>query len=203
VSVAPRESRHRRGRAVLGDCRGLGLGKTERDRVVRACRMEPLWSPLVATGGNPRQIRPHPVAAKQAESCVTRGHGLPETFHGKQGVCGGLPPVAGGPLPAKEGVDSRPLGRLSIEPLTQTSHCSSIIQALLPARMRVHIRAHREGQERGRSRRPVMRSSSVWPAPAQSSTEDERTSLWWASLTALKGFYSFHCRGTWDWSCER
>jgi hypothetical protein len=26
--------------------------------------------------------------------------------NGKQGVCGGLPPVAGGPLPAKEGVDT-------------------------------------------------------------------------------------------------
>jgi len=26
-------------------------------------------------------------------------------LHGKQGVCRGLPPVAGGPLPGKEGVD--------------------------------------------------------------------------------------------------
>ncbi len=32
-------------------------------------------------------------------------HRLPETFHGKQGVCRGLPPPLGGPLPAKEGVD--------------------------------------------------------------------------------------------------
>src|SRR2546423_2305269 len=31
---------------------------------------------------------------------------LPETLHGKQGVCPGLPPVAGGPLPVKEGVDA-------------------------------------------------------------------------------------------------
>jgi hypothetical protein len=33
-------------------------------------------------------------------------HRLPETFHGKQGVCRGLPPVAGGPLPAREGVNT-------------------------------------------------------------------------------------------------
>ena len=31
---------------------------------------------------------------------------LPESFHGKQGVCRGLPPGAGGPLPAREGVDT-------------------------------------------------------------------------------------------------
>ena len=42
---------------------------------------------------------------KQAESVAAGCHQLPEKFHGKQGVCGGLPPVAGGPLPEKEGVE--------------------------------------------------------------------------------------------------
>ena len=66
--------------------------------------MEPLWSPGVATGGNRRQIdrRLKPQTAKTSEN---RCHRLPATFHGKQGVCRGLPPVAGGPLPAKEEVD--------------------------------------------------------------------------------------------------
>jgi hypothetical protein len=38
-------------------------------------------------------------------------HRLPEKFHGKQGVCRGLPPVAGGPLPAREEVDLQTLGQ--------------------------------------------------------------------------------------------
>src|SRR6266446_6484920 len=67
--------------------------------------MEPLWSPVVATGGNRRQIEESPKPQKQAKTFATGCHRLPETFHGKQGVCRGLPPVAGGPLPAKEGVD--------------------------------------------------------------------------------------------------
>jgi hypothetical protein len=36
---------------------------------------------------------------------ATGCHRLPRTSHGKQGVCRGLPAVAGGPLPAKEGFD--------------------------------------------------------------------------------------------------
>src|SRR5437016_4330416 len=47
---------------------------------------------------------------------------LPETFHGKQGVCGGLPPVAAGPLPAREGVDFRRLARLLDELLPEAIH---------------------------------------------------------------------------------
>src|SRR6266849_670527 len=39
-------------------------------------------------------------------------HRLPSEWHGKQGVCRGLPPLAGGPLSEKEGVESRTLGRL-------------------------------------------------------------------------------------------
>ncbi len=67
--------------------------------------MEPLWSPVVATGGNQWQIRSARNPPKQAKSVATACDRLPEKFHGKQGVCRGLPPVAGGPLPAKEGVD--------------------------------------------------------------------------------------------------
>ena len=43
---------------------------------------------------------------KQAKTVATGCHQLPEKFHGKQGVCGGLSPVAAGPLPAREGVDT-------------------------------------------------------------------------------------------------
>jgi len=43
---------------------------------------------------------------KHAKTVATGCHPLPEKFHGKQGVCGGLPPVAAGPLPAREGVDT-------------------------------------------------------------------------------------------------
>jgi len=68
--------------------------------------MEPLWSPVVATVGNYWQIDRPSKPQKQAKSAATGCHRLPATFHGKQGVCRGLPPVAGGPLPAKEGVDA-------------------------------------------------------------------------------------------------
>ena len=72
--------------------------------------MEPLWSPVVATVGNQRQIAQGPKPRKQAKSVATGCHPLPEKFHGKQGVCHGLPPVAGGPLPEREGVEP---GRLA------------------------------------------------------------------------------------------
>ena len=67
--------------------------------------MEPLWSPVVANGGNRRQIEESRKPQKQAKTVAVGCDPLPKTFHGKQGVCRGLPPVAGGPLPAKEGVD--------------------------------------------------------------------------------------------------
>src|SRR5215210_6868169 len=70
--------------------------------------MEPLWSPVVATGGTQWQIRSARNPPKQAESVAVGCERLPEKFHGKQGVCPGLPPVAGGPLPVKEEVDSMP-----------------------------------------------------------------------------------------------
>src|SRR5438552_8620159 len=67
--------------------------------------MEPLWSPVVASGGNQRQIERRQNRRKQAKTVAVGCDRLPEKFHGKQGVCRGLPPVARGPLPAKEGVD--------------------------------------------------------------------------------------------------
>ena len=67
--------------------------------------MEPLWSPVVATGRNRSQIDGPSKPRKQAKTVAVGCDQLPETFHGKQGVCRGLPPVAGGPLPVKEGVD--------------------------------------------------------------------------------------------------
>jgi hypothetical protein len=67
--------------------------------------MEPLWSPVVATGGNQRQIDLAPNPRRQAKTVAVGCHRLPETFHGKQGVCRRLPPVAGVPLPEREEVD--------------------------------------------------------------------------------------------------
>jgi hypothetical protein len=66
--------------------------------------MEPLWSPVVATGGNRSQIGHVDKPPKQAKTVAVRCDRLPEGAHGKQGVCRGLPPIAGDPLPAKEGV---------------------------------------------------------------------------------------------------
>jgi hypothetical protein len=67
--------------------------------------MEPLWSPAGATGGKRWQMERLQKRLKQAKTVAVGCDRLPETFHGKQGVCRGLPPVAGGPLPVKEGVD--------------------------------------------------------------------------------------------------
>src|SRR6266851_4575859 len=53
--------------------------------------MEPLWSPVVATRGNQRQIDRPPIPQKQAESVAAGCHRLPEKFHGKEGVDGSSP----------------------------------------------------------------------------------------------------------------
>jgi hypothetical protein len=53
--------------------------------------MEPLWSPVVATGGNQRQIDYVPNPQKQAKSVATGCHRSRETFHGKEGVSGSSP----------------------------------------------------------------------------------------------------------------
>jgi hypothetical protein len=68
--------------------------------------MEPLWSPAVATVGNQWQIGSRGSRLKYAQIVAVGCDQLRETFHGKQGVCLGLPPVAGGPLPEKEEVES-------------------------------------------------------------------------------------------------
>src|SRR5438876_12312311 len=47
--------------------------------------MEPLWSPVVATGGNQGQIAGRGEPRKQAKSVATGSHRLPEKFHGKEG----------------------------------------------------------------------------------------------------------------------
>jgi hypothetical protein len=67
--------------------------------------MSPLRSPLVAPGSNRWQMGGRPERLKQAKTVAVGCDRLPEPFHGKQGVCHGLPSVAGGPLPAKEEVD--------------------------------------------------------------------------------------------------
>src|SRR2546427_9971710 len=49
-------------------------------RQCRQQRLEPLWSPVVATGGHQWQIGSAPKARKQAKSVATGCHRLPETF---------------------------------------------------------------------------------------------------------------------------
>jgi hypothetical protein len=66
--------------------------------------MEHLWSPAVATGGNRWQMERPRKRLKKAKTVAVGCDQLPEAFHGKQGVCHRLPPVAGGPLPAREEV---------------------------------------------------------------------------------------------------
>jgi hypothetical protein len=53
--------------------------------------MEPLWSPVVATGGNQGQIGWPSKPQKQAKSVAAGCHRLPATFHGKEGVDGSSP----------------------------------------------------------------------------------------------------------------
>jgi hypothetical protein len=55
--------------------------------------MEPLWSPVVATGGNQRQIGSARKWRKQAKTVAAGCHRLPETFHGKEGVDGSSPSI--------------------------------------------------------------------------------------------------------------
>jgi len=53
--------------------------------------MEPLWSPVVATGGNQRQIEAPQKRRKQAKTIAVGCDLLPATFHGKEGVDGSSP----------------------------------------------------------------------------------------------------------------
>src|SRR6266516_5302430 len=124
--------------------------------------MEPLWSPVVATDGNQRQIGCPWKRRNQAKSVATGCHRLPETFHGKQGVCDGLPPVAGGPLPAKEGVDLQALRRCLRQPLARHGHCCTIMQDLIIARAPNRIRCAEEDR-RTTVRRAAKRTSALRP----------------------------------------
>jgi len=53
--------------------------------------MEPLWSPVVATGGNHWQITQRQKPQKQAKTVAVDCHRLPATFHGKEEVDGSSP----------------------------------------------------------------------------------------------------------------
>jgi hypothetical protein len=53
--------------------------------------MEPLWSPVVANGGNGAQIVLSPTPQKQAETFAVGCVQLPEGAHGKEGVDGSSP----------------------------------------------------------------------------------------------------------------
>ena len=54
--------------------------------------MEPLWSPVVATGGNPRQMDSAQKPEKQAKTVAVACDQLPRGAHGKEGVGGSSPP---------------------------------------------------------------------------------------------------------------
>ena len=53
--------------------------------------MEPLWSPVVATGGNHAQIDAMRKRQKPAKSVAVGCDQLPEEFHGKEGIDGSSP----------------------------------------------------------------------------------------------------------------
>src|SRR5439155_10003644 len=67
-------------------------------------RMEPLWSPVVANGGNRRQIEESRKPQKQAKIVAAGCDPLPETFHGKEGVDGSSPSEGSCKSPAKAGL---------------------------------------------------------------------------------------------------
>jgi len=53
--------------------------------------MEPLWSPVVATGGNRSQITSTRKRLKQAKTVAAGCGRLPQAAHGKEGVDGSSP----------------------------------------------------------------------------------------------------------------
>ena len=53
--------------------------------------MEPLWSPVVATGGNRSQIRRASKPRNQSETVAVGCDRLPKGAHGKEGVDGSSP----------------------------------------------------------------------------------------------------------------
>src|SRR5437588_9804582 len=102
---------------------------------------------------------------------------LPETFHGKQGVCRGLPPVAGGPLPVKEGSTSslrkrqvlrtrRPTG---LDSMTLT-RVGSGVNARHACATHRHAETGREALVRRRVTTTVMASAMPVRASVRSAT---------------------------------
>jgi hypothetical protein len=67
--------------------------------------MEPLWSPVVATGGNRRQNAQGRKPQKQGKTVAIGCHLLPETFMVRNAMKEGLPPVTG------SGLSSGAIGR--------------------------------------------------------------------------------------------
>jgi hypothetical protein len=66
--------------------------------------MEPLWSPVVATGGNRSQIPRRRKAQNEAKNLAVGCDESPLQAHGKQGVCRGAT-GCGRSLPVKKEVD--------------------------------------------------------------------------------------------------
>jgi hypothetical protein len=63
--------------------------------------MEPLWSPVVAIGGNRSQIASTRKRPKQAETVAVGCDRLPQAAHGKEGVDGSSPSEGFTSLPVK------------------------------------------------------------------------------------------------------
>jgi hypothetical protein len=85
-------------------------------RVLGLFGVEQLWNRGGATGGKRSPVRRPENGLIWGETVATGCHRLPFGSHGKQGVCHRPPPVAGGPLSEKEGVeftDARAVGQES------------------------------------------------------------------------------------------
>src|ERR671930_2609781 len=78
--------------------------------------MEPLWSPVVATGGNQWQIESPRKRQRQATTVAVGCDQLPFGAHGKEGVDGSSPSEGFGEVPARhrDGVIAAVTGELAI-----------------------------------------------------------------------------------------
>jgi hypothetical protein len=75
----------RRGHVTLSTVYGV-------DRCLNGSQpMEPLWSPVVATGSNPSQIRPRQKTAETSRAVAAGCEQLPPNLDGKEGVSGSSP----------------------------------------------------------------------------------------------------------------
>ena len=79
--------------------------------------MEPLWSPVVATGGNQWQMRPTRMSRNQAKTVAAGCHRLPGAAHGKEGVSGSSPEEGSAKAPHVRAYGSAP----------QDSHLPSVV----------------------------------------------------------------------------